>query len=41
MADRYTPFGLVEPGDRVTVEREPVLRDETVVSKGLVRRVRS
>lgn len=41
MADRYTPFGLVEPGDRVTVEREPVLRGKTVVSKGIVRKVRS
>ena len=40
MADRYTPFGAVEPGDRVTVEREPLLQDGVVLARGLVRKVR-
>ncbi len=40
IAERYAPFGAVEPGDRVTVEREPLLQDGHVLTKGLVRKVR-
>jgi hypothetical protein len=39
-AERYAPFGSVEPGDEVRVEREPLLRDGEVLSRGLVRKVR-
>ncbi|NLB84181.1 MAG: hypothetical protein GX791_08060 [Synergistaceae bacterium] len=40
LADRYALFGAVEPGDRVTVEREHLLQDGVVLAKGLVRKVR-
>lgn len=40
MAERYAPFGAVEAGDPVTVEREPLLQDGLVLEKGLVRKVR-
>lgn len=39
-AKQYDVFGLAEPGDRVKVERSPLLRDGEVESKGLVRKVR-
>jgi hypothetical protein len=38
--DRYETFGLVAPGDRVIVEREPVVFRGAVRRKGLVRRIR-
>ena len=40
LAERYASFGAVEPGDRVRIEREPLLQDGTVLSRGLVRKVR-
>ena len=40
MAERYSPFGAVESGDRVRVEREPLLQDGVVLARGLVRKVR-
>jgi hypothetical protein len=36
-ADRFEVFGYVEPGDRVRVERPPLLRDGLVIRRGLVR----
>jgi len=39
-ADRFEVFGYVEPGDRVRVERPPLLRDGLVIRRGLVRKVR-
>ena len=40
MAERYATFGAVETGDRVRIEREPLLQDGAVLSRGLVRKVR-
>ena len=40
-ADRFEVFGTVEPGDRVRVERPPLLRDGLVLRRGLVRKVRN
>ena len=39
LSDRYDRFGHIEPGDEVTVEREPVLFRDRVKEKGLVRKV--
>lgn len=39
-AEKYTPFGVVEPGDAVRVEREPLFRNGELLAKGLVRKVR-
>jgi len=38
--ERFEVFGHAEQGDLVKVERLPLLRDGTVVSRGLVRKVR-
>ena len=38
--DRYDLFGLAEPGDRVRVERPPLLRDGHLLRRGLARKVR-
>ncbi len=40
-AERFEVFGYVEPGDRVRVERPPLLRDGRVLRRGLVRKVRN
>ena len=39
-AENFTPFGAVEPGDAVRVEREPLFRNGELLAKGLVRKVR-
>lgn len=39
-ASEYAPFGAVEPGDPVRIERSPLFRDGELLAKGLVRRVR-
>lgn len=41
MERSYAVFGSVEPGDMVTVEREPIFQGETLASRGVVRRIRS
>ncbi|HPP52454.1 MAG TPA: hypothetical protein PK777_05855 [Thermoguttaceae bacterium] len=38
--EKYETFGEVEPGDRVIVERSPVIREGNVIKKGLVRKDR-
>jgi hypothetical protein len=40
MRDQYEVFGIVEPGDQVVIEREPVVFQDSVKQKGLVRKVR-
>jgi hypothetical protein len=40
LAAQYRPFGLVEDGDRVVVEQEPVLQNGVVIDVGRVRKVR-
>jgi hypothetical protein len=37
----FRPFGLIEDGDTVIVEDEPVIQNDTVLEKGLVRKQRS
>ncbi len=39
-ADRFEVFGYIEPGDRVRVERPPLMKDGRVLRRGLVRKVR-
>lgn len=39
-ADRFEVFGYAEPGDRVRVERSPLMKDGRVLRRGLVRKVR-
>ncbi len=41
LAQHYRPFGLIEEGDTVIVEDEPVIQNESVLEKGLVRKQRS
>jgi len=41
LAQYYRPFGLIEEGDTVIVEDEPVIVNGTVLEKGLVRKQRS
>lgn len=41
LAQHYRPFGLIEEGDAVIVEDEPVIQNERVLEKGLVRKQRS
>ncbi|WP_295390035.1 hypothetical protein [uncultured Thiodictyon sp.] len=41
LAEHYRPFGLIEAGDTVIVEDEPVIQNDTVLEKGLVRKQRS
>ena len=41
LGEKFDRFGLVDVGDEVTVEREPVLFEGEVREKGLVRKVRS
>ena len=41
LAQRYRPFGLIEEGDTVIVEDEPVIQNDCVLEKGLVRKQRS
>ncbi len=41
MAERYDAFGHIDPGDPVIVEREPVLFEDGVREKGLVRKARN
>lgn len=40
LAERYSAFGYVEPGDAVFVEREPVVHQGRVLEKGVVRKQR-
>jgi len=40
LGDRYDRFGHIEPGDEVTVEREPLVFEEHIKEKGLVRKMR-
>lgn len=40
LAAGYRPFGLVEDGDRVVVEKQPVLQNGVVIDVGRVRKVR-
>jgi hypothetical protein len=37
----YRPFGLIEDGDTVIVEDEPVIQNGRVLEKGRVRKQRS
>ncbi len=39
-AAAYATFGVVEPGDTVRVEREPLFKNGELLAKGLVRKVR-
>ncbi len=41
MISHYEPFGHITEGDRVWIERKPVLLQDQVVERGLVRKVRS
>lgn len=41
MISHYEPFGHITEGDRVRIERKPVLLKNRVVERGLVRKVRS
>ncbi|WP_295443561.1 hypothetical protein [uncultured Thiodictyon sp.] len=41
LAEHYRPFGLIEEGDTVIIEDEPVIQNHTVLEKGLVRKQRS
>jgi hypothetical protein len=41
MAQQYELFGHVTEGDRVWVQRKPVVLDGTVIERGLVRKVRT
>ena len=41
MAQQYELFGHVSEGDRVWVQRKPVVLDGTVIERGLVRKVRN
>jgi hypothetical protein len=41
LAPLYRPFGLIAEGDPVIVEDEPVIQNDTVLEKGLVRKQRS
>lgn len=40
-ADRFEVFGYVEPGNRVRVERPPLMKDGRILRRGLVRKVRN
>jgi len=40
MRDKYNTFGLIEEGDPVIIEREPVILSGKVLEKGLVRKFR-
>jgi hypothetical protein len=41
LAAQYRPFGLIEEGDTVIVEDEPVILNGNVLEKGLVRKQRA
>ena len=41
LVQRYRPFGLIEEGDTVIVEDEPVIQNGVVLEKGRVRKQRS
>lgn len=41
LREKYETFGHIEDGDRVSVEREPVILDGKVLEKGRVRKVRN
>ncbi len=41
LAQHYRPFGLIAVGDTVIVEDEPVIQNDVVLEKGLVRKQRS
>ncbi len=41
LSSHYEPFGHIEAGDLVRVERKPVMLGDQVVVRGLVRKVRS
>ena len=38
--EHFNLFGNVEPGDRVRIEKHPVIQNGTIVKKGLVRKIR-
>ncbi len=38
MTQRYDMFGLIRPGENVVVEQMPVIQDEKIIKKGLVRK---
>ena len=39
--ERYETFGFIEAGDRVRVEKPPVIQDGNVIKKGLVKKARN
>jgi hypothetical protein len=41
LAQQYRPFGLIEEGDTVIVEDEPVIQNGNVLEKGRVRKQRA
>ncbi len=41
LEQHYRPFGLIEEGDTVIVEDEPVIQNGSVLEKGRVRKQRS
>ena len=41
LAERYRTFGLIEDGDTVIIEDEPVIQNACILEKGLVRKQRS
>ena len=39
--EHFNLFGNAEPGDRVRIEKHPVIQNGTIVKKGLVRKIRT